>query len=886
MGALEIFTKIKRYFGTGSEDGEVSYTPSALETPSVGIQHTRFADLLPYLAFDNESGLFVLEGDEENSIEALGFVLEMMPQTGAPQEMAELLTSVFIGVPPGTSFQWSLFGTPLVDPFVSAYEAQRLSPESFPPGPEREQSRLYRELFRRRANHFRKGATLPLIQNTPYLLRDLRLIMAVTVPAKDMNDKALIQTLRTMRETYITTLQTYSQYSHTWGPEDLINWCATLLNPHQALQGEAVHLRYDNGRKIANQIVSPETVIRVTDKGLRFGLPQDGNDLVAHVMSVRSYPPSFTLNGMGQLIGDWTQAALGYPCPFLITLVAVTVDYEENRNKTQMKQARATQNAESPMAKFLPDLAEKKRDWDIAQFAFDDGKGTVQMLHQIVLFAPPEKIHRARQSAIAVWRNKQFEIVSDTYMQLQGMLGSLPMAVTASLTKDIKNAQRWSTKTTFNAVNTSPLLGEWCGFGKPIVALWGRRGQAMGFDLFANDSGNYNACVVGTSGSGKSVFLNDLSLSYLSIGGRVWIIDVGRSYEKLCHTVGGQYIEFTPEANICLNPFSMIHDLDDFDDQMGMLRELLAQMISPSAPLNDYEKTQIEIHLRSVYYEHGPNMTMDHLAHSLINNCEKGGPNPQAADEEYKRKIAAMSPEEREKVCDPTIRRLGVQLTPYTTDGSYGRYFNGPANIEFKSNFIVLELEELASKPDLQAVVMFLLMYKITDAMYLSRSQKKLCIIDEAWALLSGGNSSQFIETGYRRARKYNGSFITGTQGIGDYSKSPAAEAALNNADWMFMLRQKPESIESLSKSGKLLVDEELKKMLLSVTTRQGSFSEVLVHCGQKGYGIGRVFFDPFSLLLTSSKAEDFEAVNEYRKRGLSVSEAIEAVLEDRGVNP
>jgi len=884
MGASELFGLVKKFFGTGDDDLEESYTPTPIASPSVQIQHTRFSDLLPYLAWDSGSGLFVLEGEEENSIDGLGFVLEMMPQTGAPQEMAELLTDVFIGVPPGTSFQWSLLGTPVIEPFVAAYEGLRPDPAQFPQGAEREQARLFRELFHRRSEHFRKGASHPIIPNTPYLLRDMRLILAVTVPAKDMNDKSLIQTLRTMRETYITTLQTYSQYYGTWGPEDLINWCAVLLNPHESLQENPVHLRYDEGRKISDQIVSPDTVIRVTDKGLRFGLPQEKNDLVAHVMSVRSYPSAFTLQGMAQIIGDWTQAALGYPCPFLITLVAVTVDYEDARNKTQMKQARATQNADSPMAKFLPDLAEKKRDWDIAQFAFDDGKGTVKMLHQIVLFAPPDKIHRARQSAIAVWRNKQFEIVSDTYMQLQGMLASLPMAVTPSLARDIGNAQRWSTKTTFNAINTSPLLGEWCGFGKPVVALWGRRGQAMGFDLFANDSGNYNACVVGASGSGKSVFMNDLSLSYLSVGGRVWIIDVGRSYEKLCHTVGGQYIEFTPEANICLNPFSMIRDLEDFDDQIGMLRELLAQMISPSNPLNDYEKSQIEIHLRSVYYEKGNAMTMDDLAYSLINNCERGGPNPRANDPEYKAMVAALPAEERDKVCDPAIRRLGVQLVSYTTDGAYGRYFNGPANIEFKSNFIVLELEELASKPDLQAVVMFLLMYKITDAMYLTRDQTKLCIIDEAWALLSGGNSGTFIETGYRRARKYKGSFITGTQSIQDYSKSPAAEAALNNADWMFMLRQKPESIESLQKAGKLLLDEELKKMLLSVTTRHGAFSEVLIHCGQKGYGIGRVFLDPFSLLMTSSAADDFEAVNAYRRQGLPVTEAIESVLTDRGV--
>lgn len=66
----------------------------------------------------------------------------------------------------------------------------------------------------------------------------------------------------------------------------------------------------------------------------------------------------------------------------------------------------------------------------------------------------------------------------------------------------------------------------------------------------------------------------------------------------------------------------------------------------------------------------------------------------------------------------------------------------------------MLELEELSAKKDLQAVVMFLLMYKITQEMYLTRNQIKICIIDEAWSLLGSGSSGEFIESGYRRARE------------------------------------------------------------------------------------------------------------------------------------
>lgn len=46
---------------------------------------------------------------------------------------------------------------------------------------------------------------------------------------------------------------------------------------------------------------------------------------------------------------------------------------------------------------------------------------------------------------------------------------------------------------------------------------------------------------------------------------------------------------------------------------------------------------------------------------------------------------------------------------------------------------------------------------------------------------------------------------------------SNAAQAALNNADWMFLLRQKPESVLALEKADKLVLDEHMKDMLLSI---------------------------------------------------------------------
>jgi conjugal transfer ATP-binding protein TraC len=194
---------------------------------------------------------------------------------------------------------------------------------------------------------------------------------------------------------------------------------------------------------------------------------------------------------------------------------------------------------------------------------------------------------------------------------------------------------------------------------------------------------------------------------------------------------------------------------------------------------------------------------------------------------------------------------------------------------------VVLELEELKAKKDLQTVVLLITMYRITRAMYFERDRRKIVIIDEAWDLLSGHATAAFIEAGYRRARKYNGSFMSATQGLDDFQSNSAAKAAFANSDWVFLLRQKPESIEKLSDLGKLRSDDSMKRLLQSLHTEHGAYSELYIQ-SPMGNGVGRLIVDPFSLLLFSSRAEDFNAINAKRATGLCVAEAIEAVLADR----
>ncbi|MGB7990224.1 MAG: type IV secretion system protein TraC, partial [Candidatus Methylophosphatis roskildensis] len=123
-------------------------------------------------------------------------------------------------------------------------------------------------------------------------------------------------------------------------------------------------------------------------------------------------------------------------------------------------------------------------------------------------------------------------------------------------------------------------------------------------------------------------------------------------------------------------------------------------------------------------------------------------------------------------------------------------------------------------------------------------------------------------------------------QSADDYYGSAQMEAAFNCSDWVFLLRQKPESIEMLDRKGRLSMDEPKKRLLNSLRTEPGVFSEVYIS-SPVGEGVARNILDPATHLLFSNKLEDNAPIDELRAQGYSIDQAIAEVLRRRkGVVP
>jgi conjugal transfer ATP-binding protein TraC len=234
------------------------------------------------------------------------------------------------------------------------------------------------------------------------------------------------------------------------------------------------------------------------------------------------------------------------------------------------------------------------------------------------------------------------------------------------------------------------------------------------------------------------------------------------------------------------------------------------------------------------------------------------------------------------KLLEDTDRRvadMGHQLFAFSSAGEYGRFFNGDNNVNFNNSLACLELEELNGRSHLQQVVLLILIYQIQQAMYLGdRDQRKILIIDEAWDLLSKGNIAKFIETGYRRFRKYNGAAITITQSLNDLYNSPSGVAIAENSANLFLLYQKPETIESIKRQNRLMIGEGGYTFLKSVHTVTGQYSEIFFVTSY-GVGIGRLLVDKYTKLLYSTHPDDMKKIALRTSKGMTTDEAIRDIL-------
>jgi conjugal transfer ATP-binding protein TraC len=792
-------------------------------------EHFPLSSLLPYRSFDQAKGLFYNES-------STGFVFETYPLVGCSEEMQREISGLFqTMLPEGSFIQFTLWADPRIGGVLNYWEAARLK-----------QGGVFAKLASRRVEHLK---AMVFDEDAAQTIRDYRCIVSYSqlgIPENPVDEQKILQ----LKEQIKTALTTLGMPVKCWDADDLINTLDGILNYTKTTQSS--NLKWNPYQSLETQIPIAGNSLQVHKDHIALN---EGETLIRSY-SVRREPDYWSLHAMGDLIGDTMRDLLQIPCPFMIHYGIHICNQEKTKMRVQSRESWVENQARSKIGKRIPILVKQARELDFVRHQQGKGERFVQTSFMVTLFCTPEGFAHADQVLNNLYRNKQWQLQANGYIHLPAFLSTLPMNWGEGVSQDLYAFQRLKTTLSTESANLLPLQAEWKGTSSPGMLLVGRRGQLMTWSPFDNQEGNYNVAVVGKSGSGKSVFMQELVASNLGQGGQVFVLDVGRSFEKTAKLLGGEYIEFNSRSDICINPFSSIpcSDEKEAEDALAMLKPIVSLMAAPREGTGDLENSFIEQAIKEAWAKEGVNATITTIADDLLSQ------NPQIAKD------------------------LGHKLFPYTKDGIHGRYFNGPANIDLSAPMVVVELEELKEKKDLQEVVVQMVIAQITNKLYLGdRKTPTHVVLDEAWDMLRGKQSGEFIETAARRLRKYRGSLVVGTQTVNDFYATPAAQAAFENSDWMCLLAQKSESIRQLKQSSRISMDPSMEEMLSSIKTKQGQYAEVMVY-GPHGYAIGRLLLDPYSLILYSTKPEEFAAVQQLVDNGAELADAIETVSLRRSV--
>lgn len=808
--------KGRRQFGVSNKSPTLSQLEQYFERFSL-------SDILPYRGYDPAKKIFYNE-------HSVGFVLETNPLVGCTEEMQREISGLFQHtLPEGVSIQFTLYADAHIKPLLDAWAAARNG-----------HGEVFETLAKRRTDHLAAS----VFNNQEFApLRNFRCFISFSKKG-DLDNPVEEEKFFQLKDQIETNLKTLGLPIWSWDANELLTTLSGIVNFNETIEKEDI--RWNPYNSLNEQIPLAGKSVQVLKDSLLL------NEDEAHIRtySVRHEPELWSLHAMGDLIGDSMRDLAQVTSPFILSYGIHIPDQEKIRGRIQKKESWVEKQARSRIGKKIPILVKQSRELDFVRHQQSKGERFVQTNFTIAVLSSPKNLETVDSKIKGIFRSKRWQIECDKYIQLPTFLSILPMAWGEGITEDLFYLNRLKTTLSTESANLLPLQGEWKGTPSKGLLLAGRRGQLFTWSPFDNDEGNYNVAVVGKSGSGKSVFMQELVSSTLGQGGQVFVLDVGRSFEKTVKHQKGEYIEFSPHRPICINPFTSIPE-DDPEaslDALEMLKPIVSLMAAPKEGTNDLENTEIEKALKMAWQQKGSKTTMSDVANCLLENK------------------------------DPIAQVLGKKLFPYTKDGVHGRFFEGEATVDLSKRMVIVEFEELKERKDLQSVILQMVIVQITNKLYLGdRSTPSNVVLDEAWDLLRGKQSGEFIETAARRFRKYNGSLVVGTQGVNDFYKTPAAQAAFENSDWMCLLGQKKESIAQLKNSGRLSMDPSMETLLKSVRTKQGTYAEVMIY-GPHGYAVGRLLLDPYSLILYSTKAEEFTAVQRLVDQGLSLGDAIEEV--------
>lgn len=825
MGIME---RINDWFGDARwSDPEIENYDGAL-----------LADLLPYRTFAPETGLFHNE-------ETTGFIFETMPVAYSEDIPPAFHAALTAHCPANATVQVLNWMSPGIDGHLDAWSEHRV-----------QHSDVMRRASQSRMAVFkdRRFGDDAIIRTIPHHRRVF--ICAYMDGDAGTYDSAQLSALR---DALISSVGGANNIK-SLGPKELIRLTAELINLR--IFGNVPNIDYDDRVAINQQLAGAS--LNVSAKGLTFS---SDPEMAAATATISKFPSDYRFDLTRYLSGPSDRPALSPRGPVLTTLTMRAMPSSKSTSKLMRKHASLEHTSATGFARFANNLSEKIDEVKDLTVAIEGGEKLFETVMTVTAFTKGglSDARSALSEMATIYRAQGFEFQNDQRLQLPTFLAGLPFGIDKTRMDGFERLMRMKWIKARALSELIPLYGEWTGNGSGKgVLLTGRQGQICAWNNFDSKT-NFNVAVTGASGGGKSVLMQELVSSRLADGGQVIVIDDGYSFARLCEAFEGQFVGFDGRKPIRLNPFTLI-DADLMADPSQVeyrsdALELITKTVATMASLSENQVGRVQGVEEDLIRDAVAQVWAEFGSASEITNVRD--------------RLKALATQE------PRLSDIVTKLGRFSKGGDFGSYFEGPADLSLNAQFAVFELSDIKAQRGLESVVLQLIMFVASEAMFKSaRDQSVSIVIDEAWDLLHGDMTGRFLEGIVRRARKYKGGLITGTQSLSDYDKSVATRVCLENSDTLIMLRQNSDTLDGLAAAGKLQASPGLLHELKSMTSVPGSFSEMAIRDGEGKYIFGRLMLDTYSLALYSSRAETVAAIDAARHKGMTMAEAISHVAQ------
>jgi conjugal transfer ATP-binding protein TraC len=808
-----------------------------------------FSELLPYRSYNKDNKLYYnfLECQEsiKQSEESCGFVIKATPIIGCSESDIDILATFFNdNLPEDLILQIMLYASPNIGDNLDRWAEFRSK-----------EGGIYDELSKKRMNFINKGRWDSLF-SAPYVSRNFELYISASLKKKNKDDDVEEKLIRLKKE-FISNLGNVNISTKNLEPDELISLLNEILNP----KPENTHrerIEWDELDPINHQISNSESKFNINTSCVELA-----NDIVAMSHTINKYPKIWFGWEMINLLGSENRNNLRISCPFIFNMILKVPKNSKSLQKAIIKSATLNSRAESRSAKFWKNIGQMAGDWNYAKEHVEAGQKLVEVKYNIVLLAKRNVIDDESEKLKSIFTANKWKISKDNYSHLPSFLSTLPFYINESRFTEFERLAKVKSLITWNCTNIAPLQAEYRGaVNDPCLMLFGKRGQPLFWNpYYCEDGGNYNTVITGKSGSGKSVFIQDLAASIRGIGGTVFVIDNGESFRNSGKLQEASIIKVNKKTSI--NPFTMFDwnnvliDKDYQTDIVNFFSCLVSQIVRPINPINEDEIAIINMAVKKSM-EMGRKGTLKIIKDNLLK---------------------VVSNEKQKELAESLTLSFNVFLD------KYGDYFEGESSVVMDSKMMIFEMSNLEGhgQEDLKAVIMMNIMFLITQLVYKSdRSTRMALIIDEAWTMLQGGSMKNFIEGFVRRVRKFGGSLITASQSINDFYTNPGAKAVLDNSQHKIFLAQNPDAVDFLKNNDILAMNKKLTEALKSLRMVSGCYAECLIYSGDASFHVGRLILDPFSIFLYSSKAEEVNHIEKLKSQGLSVSQAINKIIGEK----